>query len=445
MPLNYARNITKLRNCGQCNYPKKRILAINEPLVYFLYNLAISLSWYLLKIPAIFNHKLRLFIEGRKAVFGDLEKQIGPNDKLIWIHTASLGEFEQGLPVIKALKKAFAHHRILVTFFSPSGYEVKKNTQDADLIAYLPLDTEANADRFLTLVNPDLAIFVKYEIWPNYLRGLSNRNIPTLLISGRFLKKQLFFRWYGSFMRKALGHFTHFFVQDKGSLELLQDLGLQNVTISGDTRFDRVSEILKRDNTLDFMKRFKGNSLCFVLGSTWPEDEAMVLPFLRKATECLKIVIAPHDIKEAHLKKLKELLPVKPLLYSELEHKDPAEFHILLLDTIGLLTKVYSYADIAYVGGGLATGLHNTLEPAVFGIPVIIGPEYKGFKEAEDLVRLGGLSVVDSPDSFSKIAEYFTKNKKSREEKGSQNLSYINSQKGATQKILDYITSALKI
>ncbi len=411
----------------------------------FLYNFAISLSWYLLKIPAIFNPKLRLFIKGRNRVFSFLENNITQQDKVIWIHTASLGEFEQGLPVIKKLRSSYSDHKILVTFFSPSGYEVKKNSEEAHLITYLPLDTLHNVDRFLRMVHPVLAIFVKYEVWPNYLRGLQKRNIPTLMVSGRFNSEQVFFKWYGSFMRKALGRFTHFFVQDASSLDLLKGIGLQNSSVSGDTRFDRVSEILERNNILPFMEQFKGTSLCLVLGSSWPEDEALIEYYLQHTTTSLKIVIAPHDIKEGHLQKLRESIPSKVIFYSDIENEDLREYQVLILDTIGLLTKVYSYADMAYVGGGFATGLHNTLEPAVFGIPVVIGPQFDGFNEARDLVQEGGITVIDSAESFSQTLDQLVQHPSNREKMGKINAQYVEDQKGASIKIIHFIQEHLNL
>ncbi len=413
--------------------------------MYFLYNIAISFSWHLLKIPAFFNPKLKLFVKGRQGVFAYLEKHLSKQDKVIWVHTASLGEFEQGLPVIKKLRSSYPDHKILVTFFSPSGYEVKKNSEEAHLITYLPMDTARNVDRFLEMVQPVLSIFVKYEVWPNYLRGLKRRTIPTLMISGRFNSNQVFFRWYGSFMRTALGQFTHLFVQDDASLKLLKGIGLQNSSISGDTRFDRVSEIMERDNSLPFMEQFKANSLCLVLGSSWPEDESLLAQYLQEKTTSIKIVIAPHDIKEGHLTKLKESIPGKHVFYSEIANQDISDYQVLVLDTIGLLTKVYSYADMAYVGGGFATGLHNTLEPAVFGIPVIIGPQYDGFNEARELVKLGGISVVDSETAFTQVIDNLIRDSSFRKKMGTVNARYIEDQRGASKKILNYISEHLSL
>ncbi len=430
-------------NCGQCNSPKKRILATNYRQVYFLYNIVISIAWFVLKIPAFFNKKLALFIEGRKDVFTYLENHISRNDQIIWVHAASLGEFEQGLPVIQKLKASHPEFKVLVTFFSPSGYEVKKNSKEADLITYLPMDTIANVSRFLELVSPVLAIFVKYEIWPNYLNALNKKEIPILLISGIFNKKQVFFKWYGGFMRKALYHFTHFFVQEKASSDLLQSIDVTNCTINGDTRFDRVSEILERDNSLPFMDSFKGNHLCLVAGSTWPEDEQLFVDYIENSSEAVKYVIAPHDIKEDHIKKLRASFSKKTILYSEIKGIAISDFDVLIMDTIGLLTKIYSYADIAYVGGAFATGLHNTLEPAVFGIPVLIGPQYQGFKEAEDLVVQKGIEVVEDKTMLSRKLDKLLADKTYRKEAGSINAHYILNNKGASKNIVNYIDSLL--
>ncbi len=412
--------------------------------MHFLYDILTHLSWQLLKIAGLMSPKLRLFVNGRKGVFSYLESRIEPSDRVIWVHTASLGEFEQGLPVIRALKQAYPAHKVLVTFFSPSGYEVKKNSRDADLITYLPLDTLRNTRRFLEIVHPELALFVKYEIWPNYLKGLSERSIPSILISGRFIPEQVFFKWYGGFMRKALNRITHYFVQDERSAELLSELEFSDITVSGDTRFDRVNEILERDNSLDFMESFKGDHLCFVMGSTWPEDEALLKEFLTHAPGNLKITVAPHDIKEAHLASLKELVPGETIFYSGLGGQDPSDYRVLILDTIGMLTKVYAYADLAYVGGGFATGLHNTLEPAVFGIPVITGPQYRGFREAEDLVELGGISVVSGSEGFTKRILELVDSKQERKRQGEINMRYVAGKKGATGKIMGYIRANLK-
>ena len=372
-----------------------------------------------------------------------LKKNISEGDSIIWVHTASLGEFEQGLPIIEQLKKNYPEYRILVTFFSPSGYEVKKNTAAADVVTYLPMDTKKNAIKFLDLVNPKLVIFVKYEIWPNYLRSLSQRNIPTLLISALFKENQIYFKSYGGFMRKALHNFTHIFVQDTKSIELLSKINIKNTAISGDTRFDRVIEILERDNNLAFMENFKNGAKTLVAGSTWPDDEEVLVPYINTGESSLKFVLAPHNIKPEHINKLKSSINKKTILYSELENKDLSAYEVLIIDTIGLLTKIYSYAEISYVGGGFATGLHNTLEPAVYGIPVIIGPSFKGFKEAEDLVNKGGVLVVKSPAEFFTLVNDLLKDEEHLKRTGDINSTYVSENKGASIQIMAYVRTLI--
>ncbi len=411
--------------------------------MYLLYTFVVHIAWFFLRLTAIFHPKIKLFVQGRKRTFDILEKSVSKQDKIIWMHVASLGEFEQGLPILKQLRTAYPDFKILVTFFSPSGYEVKKNTTAADIVTYLPMDTQKNAKRFLQTVNPQLVLFVKYEIWPYYLKLLAKKEIPTLLISAIFKKEKIYFKAYGGFMRKALKTFTHFFVQDAHSKSLLESLNFDNVTVSGDTRFDRVSEILKQDNHLSFMEDFKGTDLCFIGGSTWPEDEEIITEFINTSQKPMKYVLAPHNIKENHIHTLKKSIQKKVVLYSEIEGKDLSDFEVLLVDTIGLLTKIYSYADMAYVGGGFATGLHNTLEPAVFGIPVIIGPEYEGFNEAEELVDRGGILVVKNPLEFSNKLDSLIKDKEYLKNIGQINAAYVAEKKGAGIQIMYYIRTLL--
>jgi len=368
-----------------------------------------------------------------------LKKAIQDNDQTIWVHVASLGEFEQGLPVIEKLKVEYPSHKILITFFSPSGYEVKKNTSAADVVTYLPIDSRKKATAFLDATHPSLAIFVKYEIWPNYLKELNKRKIPTILISAIFNKKQVYFKSYGSFMRKALMGFSHYFVQNEASKNLLSSIGITNSTICGDTRLDRVSEILDRDNQLDFMEAFKQNTKCFVAGSTWPEDEKIIIDFINNSSPELKFVLAPHKIRMDKILNLQVAISKKTALYSQRESSDLSQQQVLIIDHIGVLTKIYSYADIAYVGGGFATGLHNTLEPAVFGIPVIIGPNYEGFQEAEELVALKGLIPVTHQQNFNQVMNRFCNDSKFVNETGKINADYIAKNKGASIQIIRYI------
>lgn len=386
---------------------------------------------------------MKLFVHGRKETFAILEKAISKNDAIIWMHAASLGEFEQGLPIIEKLKHEFPAYKILVTFFSPSGYEVKKNTSAADVVTYLPMDTRHNVKQFVDTVNPKLAIFVKYEIWPNYLFELQAKKIPTVLVSAIFTKNQIYFKGYGSFMRKALATFTHIFVQNEHSQQLLESIQIKNTTISGDTRLDRVSEILERDNSLPFMEAFKKERRCFIAGSTWPEDESILINYINHAPKNLKFVLAPHTIKTDKILGLAGAITKKTLIYSKLEENNPGDYEVLIIDTIGMLTKIYSYADMAYVGGGFATGLHNTLEPAVYGIPVLIGPNYAGFKETEDLVSLKGLLPIFDEWSFGEQVKKLLDSQELLQRTGDINASYIAKNKGASIQIVDYLRKLL--
>lgn len=392
---------------------------------------------------ALVNSKLSLFVKGRKETISLLNQSISKEDKVIWIHAASLGEYEQGLPVIEQLKIHHPTHKIVLTFFSPSGYEVKKNSKIADVICYLPMDTKRKVKSFLTDAHPDIAVFIKYEIWPNYLNALKKADTPTYLISALFKDNQIYFKWYGGFMRNALNNFTHFFVQNKKSKSLLNSVGFTNVTIAGDTRFDRVSEIVKSDNELDFMKRFKKDQFCFVAGSTWAEDEKNIIDYINNNTHPIKFVIAPHTIKDNHIQEIIQSINKKVVRYTNLEHGDLENCEVLVIDTIGLLTKIYSYADIAYVGGGFVTGLHNTLEPAVFGVPVVIGPQFDGFAEAEELVQLGGVISIKSNSQFQEVVDKCFNSNDYRSKIGRINTDYIKEKAGATTRIVAELNSVL--
>ncbi|TVZ16667.1 3-deoxy-D-manno-octulosonic acid transferase [Maribacter sp. MAR_2009_72] len=409
----------------------------------FLYNLIGIIATGLLALAAPFSAKLALFVNGRKKSMALLRNNIAKNDRTIWIHAASLGEFEQGLPIIEQLKKDFPLHKLVLSFFSPSGYEVKKNSNVADVICYIPLDTKHNASEFIKAVNPELAIFIKYEIWPNYLRMLNKQKIPTILVSALFKKEQIYFKKYGSFMRKALANFTHFFVQNTDSKTLLNSIGHSNVSITGDTRFDRVMEILKRNNNLTFMDTFTKGKFCFVGGSTWPEDEELVTAYINQSQLPIKFIIAPHTVKASHIDSIKKAILKPTICYSELNNAQIQDYDVLIIDTIGLLTKIYSYADIAYVGGGFATGLHNTLEPAVFGIPVLIGPHYKGFIEAENLVAAKGVLPVHNFKDFKFNVDRFFEDIDLRRNTGSINKKFIHQESGATDKIMATIHTLL--
>ena len=408
--------------------------------MFFLYNLLVQIAGLGIKIVAVFSPKIKLFVDGRKAVFQTLEDKIKPSDKTIWFHAASLGEFEQGLPVMEKIKEKFPNHKIVVTFFSPSGYEVRKNNSIADATVYLPLDTKSNAEKFLKLVHPEMVFFIKYEFWPNYLNELKKSNITTYLISGIFRENQAFFKWYGGFYRKALKTFDYFFVQNESSKKLLQSLGFQNVKISGDTRFDRVVAILERDNSLDFIEKFKDNKTTIVIGSSWPKDEELLVNYINLSSEEIKFIIAPHNIKEEQISNLKSQITKKTVLFSEKNDIDLSNFNVFIIDTIGILTKIYSYADIAYVGGGFGNpGVHNLLEPATFGIPIIVGPNYSHFAEATALVHQEGCISIKNQNELNEAFDNLISNKDIRHEKGHICETFVQMNKGATQTIMNHI------
>jgi 3-deoxy-D-manno-octulosonic-acid transferase len=405
-----------------------------------LYNLIVQIAAFVLKVVAVFSPKIKLFVEGRKPVFEILQSTISPNDKTIWFHAASLGEYEQGLPVIEKIKIKYPNHKIVLSFFSPSGYEVRKNNMIADVTVYLPLDTKKNAKQFLSLVQPEMVFFIKYEYWPNYLSELNEQKIPTYLISGIFREKQLFFKWYGGFYRTALNTFSYFFVQNEKSKNLLIKLGKTNVAISGDTRFDRVAAILKKDNSLDFIESFKNNNLTIVAGSSWPKDETLIVGFINQNSEKIKFIIAPHNINHDQIKELKNSISKKVILFSEKETKNLADYDVFIIDTIGILTKIYSYADIAYVGGGFGNpGVHNLLEPATFGVPIVIGPNYSHFAEATALVNTGGCISISNHDELVDTFSNLIANENIRQEKGHICATFVQMNQGATAIIMKKI------
>lgn len=404
-----------------------------------IYNLLTYLTKATLPLPAMFNPKLKLFVEGRKQVFQQLEK-IDFSKDWVWFHAASLGEFEQAVPIIESIKAEYPDYKILVSFYSPSGYENKKKHPLADAIVYLPIDTPKNAKRFVSLIKPKLAFFIKYDIWPNFLKELKEHNIRTFLISGAFRKDQIYFKPYGSLFKEALQVFEHIFLQNESSKQLLKTINIENTTVSGDTRFDRVARQLEYDNQLEFVAKFKENKTGIVAGSTWPEDDALLLDFINNSSGDVKFIIAPHEIKSEKIEKLKAKIVKKTILFSEKKDAEINEYQVLIIDTIGLLTKVYSYADIAYVGGAAGnSGLHNILEPATFGVPIIIGKNFDKFPEAKQLQQLAGLFSVTSAEELSQIMTKLVINKEFRSKTGMISGHFINSNTGATRTVLSYL------
>ncbi|MXN92187.1 3-deoxy-D-manno-octulosonic acid transferase [Flavobacterium sp. Sd200] len=405
-----------------------------------LYSFFTHIASFVLYIIALFNPKIRLFVNGRKTVFNTLEQHINPTDKTIWFHAASLGEYELALPIMEKIRTLYPDHKLVLTFFSPSGYEVRKNTKAADVVVYLPLDTVSNAKKFIKLAHPNMAFFIKYEFWPNYLNELQKTNTPTYLISGLFRPNQIFFKWYGGFYRRAFKAFNHFFIQYESSKQLLNTIGFTNATISGDARYDRVSEILERDNTVPFIEEFINGKTTVVLGSSWPKDEALIFDFINKSVN-VKFIIAPHTFGESHINTIRESINKPTILFSEKDNKNLAEYDVIVINTIGLLSKIYSYADVAYVGGGFGTaGLHNILEPAAFGVPVIIGPNHKKFPEAVALADMGGVIVVKDKAEMEDALSSLLYNDDYRWEKGHIAGTFVSMNRGAVNIIINHIT-----
>jgi len=409
--------------------------------VLFIYNILIHLVNIALKAISPFNIKIKSGVIGRKNTFKTLQNSLNDTNRTLWFHCASLGEYEQGLPVFKKLRLHYPNHKIVLSFFSPSGYNIRKNTPIADVVVYLPIDTKANAKQFLDIVNPELTIFVKYDIWPNYLNEIKRRNLKAILISAAFRKNQSYFKFYGKSLKSALFAFDHIFTQNEISKKLLESINYKTVSVSGDTRFDRVSSQLELNNNLDFIEKFKDNKICIVAGSTWPEGEKLLTNYINsRDLKNVKYIIAPHNIKLGQIKQLQQNIKTNTVLYTEKDEINLKNANVFIINTIGILTKIYSYANIAYVGGAMGTtGLHNTLEPAVFGIPIIIGENHKKFPEAQALIDNKGMFSIQNQEEFNKILDQLIKNESFRNQSGKNNSLYIKKNKGAVIQILDYL------
>ena len=406
-----------------------------------IYNFIIQIIQIILHFLKYFNSNIKKFVHERKDLFKDLELNISDNEKYIWIHAASLGEYEQGFPVFNKIKSLYNNHKIVISFFSSSGYNVKKLNPISDLTVYLPIDSSKNANKFLDLLNPKMVFFVKYEFWPNFLKSLKNRNIPTYLIAGIIRENHWFFNFYGLWMKKYLKAFHHFFVQNESSKNILIKQKFTNCTVMGDSRYDRVIDLPKQNNEIKYLNNFKGNKKCFVAGSTWEKDESLIIKFINsyeKNDVCF--IIAPHQINLNRINELKQLITKNTILISELDKSNAINPEVIIIDSIGLLTKVYSYADIAYVGGGMGnTGLHNTLEPAVFKIPVIIGNNFEKFPEVKELIDLKGIISVNNIKSFTDELNELLNSKEKRDQIGNINYEYINANLGAYKKVINYL------
>ena len=403
-----------------------------------IYNLAIRLYVFGIRLAALAgNKKAVLWVNGRKNWKENIKQKLIPNEKRIWFHCSSLGEFEQGRPVLEKLRSNYPDSKILLTFFSPSGYEIRKDYKGADWVYYLPLDSKANARNFFDIVDPSFVVFVKYDYWYYYLDECKKRKIPLLMTSAIFRKEQPFFKWYGGLHRKMLSCFTHFFVQDEDSKKLLVHLNINNVTAAGDTRFDRVSEIAENFKPIKEIEEYCENSPVFVAGSTWPDDEKIIKDATAEFPD-LKIIIAPHEIHKEHLQQLKQLFP-EATLYAELTTHNLQLSNCLIIDNIGMLSRLYHYATITYIGGGFNKGIHNTLEAAVYGKPVLFGPNYKKFKEAIELIEAGGGVCVNSGTELSSQLKKFLNNKNELELSGKKSFDFVRNNNGATGQIINYI------
>jgi len=366
-----------------------------------LYNFCVAVYARLIALASLWNPKAKLWTTGRKNVFERMARAISPSDRIVWIHVASLGEFEQGRPLMEQIRKQYPEFKILLTFFSPSGYEVRKDYNGADYIFYMPIDTPRNVGRFLDIAHPEIAVFVKYEFWLNYLRQLKARGARTYVISSIFRRNSIFFRSYGFLWRQALDAFDRIFVQNEESRELLHGIGFDNVIVAGDTRFDRVAAIAEAVKRIDAIETFKGDAPLFIAGSTWKPDEEILMELIADNPR-IKFVIAPHEMDEARINRIMTQTCGRAVRYTHCDAQSLARSQVLILDTVGILASVYRYASWAYIGGGFGVGIHNTLEAATFALPIAFGPNYAKFKEARDMVALGAATKVESAEELKR-------------------------------------------
>jgi 3-deoxy-D-manno-octulosonic-acid transferase len=400
-----------------------------------LYNFGISLYALIVRIVSLRNKKAGLMVRGQSESFSIIREKMIPGEKYWWFHAASLGEFEQGRPLMEALKQSNPEIKILLTFFSPSGYEIRKNYTGADIIAYLPFDTPGNAVLFLKTISVSKAFFIKYEFWPNYLRALNKSNIPVYSVSAIFRPDQYFFKHYGKWYLNQLSAFTHIFVQDEGSAKLLKSHQIQNITVAGDTRFDRVTNIASQAKTIPVIAKFAEHStLNIVAGSTWLQDEEILIRWMKENPEA-KLILVPHEIHESHIQDIIRLTGDMAVRFSQADINTVQSYNCLILDTMGMLSSVYQYGNLAYVGGGFGVGIHNILEAAVWNIPVIFGPNHQKFREAKALMEVGGAKSINGYDELSEAFKWF----ENHPETGKIAGDYVKTNCGATEIILKSI------
>ena len=414
-----------------------------------IYNIVIYFVLWGIAIASLFNEKVRKMWRGEREAFKILKQKVDPNAKYIWFHAASLGEFEQGRPLMERIRKDYPQYKILLTFYSPSGYEVRKNYEGADIICYMPVDTRLNAIRFLRLVRPVMAFFIKYEFWSNFLHILKHRNIPTYSVSSIFREDQVFFKWYGRSYANVLKCFTRFFVQNEESKRLLEGIGITAVDVVGDTRFDRVLQIKEAAKQLPICEAFRTGVASsqsadvphhdfkvFVAGSSWPPDENIFIPFFNEHKDW-RLLIAPHVIAEEHLKLILSLIKGKKVVrYTQTTPEEAAEADVLIIDCFGLLSSMYNYGDVAYIGGGFGVGIHNTLEAAVWNMPVIFGPNNKKFQEAQGLLKSGGGFEINTYEDFSGLMTSLMNNETFLKQAGDKAGAFVAHLAGATDKVL---------
>jgi len=405
----------------------------------WLYNLGILAYYLLVRIVSIRNEKARKWLEGRKDIFKRLRETITPGERILWFHASSLGEFEQGRPVIESIRKLKPDYKILLTFFSPSGYELRKDYKYADYIFYLPLDTKKNATRFIEIVRPEKVFFIKYEFWYNFLTQLKEEGIPTYIFSALFRPSQIFFKPWGKWYLKAITTYEHIFVQNQESFDILHKFGFINVSVSGDTRLDRVGEIADAAPRLDKLEIFCGGQKAIIAGSTWKEDEDLFIPYLNKCPSGQKFVIAPHEVNPQSLERVCSALEKPYALYSTATPEELSNAEVLIVDGYGYLVSVYRYGMLAYVGGGFTSGIHSTLEPAAFGLPVIFGPDYQKFQEAHDMLSLGAATCINNYEELEMQIDSYRSNPEKLLSDAAIARGYVNKNRGASKEIVKYL------
>jgi len=407
------------------------------------YNLSIFFYSLLVRVASLFNPKAKQWVLGRNNILKKIEEAVKGETNLVWFHSASLGEFEQGRPVIEAFKLKYPEYKIVLTFFSPSGYEIRKNYEGVDYVFYLPVDTKRNAKAFIRLIDPKMVFFIKYEFWYHYLNQLRKKEIPTYIFSTIFRPKQMFFKPYGGLYRKILMAFTHFFVQNEESMKLLKGIGFENVSLAGDTRFDRVYSIAQQAKVLPQLEDFAKNRPVMIAGSTWPKDEENIIKYLNNSENDYKYIIAAHEVDENHIKNIVSGIEKPYVRFTTATKSEIDAAEVLVVDCIGVLSSLYRYGDISYIGGGFGRGIHNTLEAACYGMPVIFGPNYHKFKEAKDLLTLGGAQTYENYEKLKNLLDSYHENVVLRRKSGKSSKTYVDKMRGATDKILSIISFRL--